>query len=76
MQAGGDDVMDECAAAMVLMSLSCSPHSPQWENQNTGMHIVCCQIYTLSLNPHRELHLGTIVIKGCIRFLHHIAHLL
>ena len=28
----GDDVMDECAAAMVLMSLSCSPHSPQWEN--------------------------------------------
>lgn len=29
---GGDDVMDECAAAMVLMSLSCSPHSPHWDN--------------------------------------------
>ena len=25
------DVMDECAAAMVLMRLSCSPHSPRWE---------------------------------------------
>ncbi len=24
-------VMDECAAAMVLMRLSCSPHSPRWE---------------------------------------------
>ncbi|EFX76328.1 hypothetical protein DAPPUDRAFT_226110 [Daphnia pulex] len=26
------DVMDECAAAMVLMRLSCSPHSPRWED--------------------------------------------
>lgn len=25
------DLMDECAAAMVLMRLSCSPHSPRWE---------------------------------------------
>lgn len=27
------DVMDECAAAMVLMRLSCSPHSPRWEGE-------------------------------------------
>ena len=27
------DVMDECAAAMVLMRLSCSPHSPRWEGK-------------------------------------------
>lgn len=27
----GDDQMNECSAALVLMSLSCSPHSPhQW----------------------------------------------
>jgi len=26
-----EDLMDECAAAMVLMRLSCSPHSPRWE---------------------------------------------
>ena len=25
------DGTDECAAAMVLMSLSCSPRSPQWD---------------------------------------------
>lgn len=30
-----DDPMDECNAALVLMSLSCSPHSPRqlWETQ-------------------------------------------
>ena len=28
------DLMDECAAAMVLMRLSCSPHSPRWEGTN------------------------------------------
>lgn len=30
-----DDTMDECNAALVLMSLSCSPHSPRniWETQ-------------------------------------------
>jgi len=27
------DQMDECAAAMVLMRLSCSPHSPRWEGK-------------------------------------------
>lgn len=29
------DVMDECAAAMVLMRLSCSPHSPRWEGKQS-----------------------------------------
>lgn len=30
-----DDTMDECNAALVLMSLSCSPHSPRnlWETR-------------------------------------------
>ena len=28
---GKDGGMEECAAAMVLMSLSCSPHSPKWD---------------------------------------------
>jgi uncharacterized C2H2 Zn-finger protein len=31
-----DDQMDECNAALVLMSLSCSPHSPQAGQWNTG----------------------------------------
>lgn len=30
----GTDVMDDCAAAMVLMSLSCSPKSPRLPNYN------------------------------------------
>ena len=29
-----EDLMDECAAAMVLMRLSCSPHSPRWEGNS------------------------------------------
>ena len=38
------DVMDECAAAMVLMRLSCSPHSPRWEGKQKhctpGSHLI------------------------------------
>ncbi|OXA58169.1 zinc finger protein 704 [Folsomia candida] len=38
LQAGGDGEMDECAAALVLMSLhSGSPKSPHWVDNNVGM---------------------------------------
>lgn len=30
------DTMDECNAALVLMSLSCSPHSPQGQYEKLG----------------------------------------
>lgn len=35
------DIMDDCAAAMVLMSLSCSPKSPRLPNYNfdAGLHL-------------------------------------
>lgn len=32
----GDDPMDACNAALVLMSLSCSPHSPHWTTAGLG----------------------------------------
>ena len=31
--------MDECAAAMVLMRLSCSPHSPRWEGKESRQNV-------------------------------------
>lgn len=44
------DVMDECAAAMVLMRLSCSPHSPRWEGEfyqiKMGVLLLNCVIMT------------------------------
>lgn len=34
-----EDVMDECTAALVLMSLSCSPHSPNFNGLSWGEHL-------------------------------------
>jgi len=48
---GGDDVMDECAAAMVLMSLSCSPHSPHWDNGKKKKNIYFFGTFPLPKPP-------------------------
>lgn len=34
-----EDFMDECTAALVLMSLSCSPHSPHLNGMSWGEHL-------------------------------------
>ncbi|XP_021937970.1 zinc finger protein 704 isoform X4 [Zootermopsis nevadensis] len=34
-----EDFMDECTAALVLMSLSCSPHSPKFNGLSWGEHL-------------------------------------
>ncbi|XP_069701966.1 zinc finger protein 395 isoform X2 [Periplaneta americana] len=36
---GKEDFMDECTAALVLMSLSCSPHSPNFNGLSWGEHL-------------------------------------
>ena len=55
----GDEVfMDECAAAMVLMSLSCSPKSPRFFR---GMFAFCLVWFLLLLQFQPNFVLGKVL---------------
>ena len=54
------DVMDECAAAMVLMHLSCSPHSPRWEGKRKNdNNIILLWIYRMNCSR-------VVIVRGSI----------
>ncbi|KAG8282440.1 c-clamp [Homalodisca vitripennis] len=52
---GKEDLMNECTAALVLMRLSCSPHSPSFNDASTYRY--CCSALLVDKGAYADYHL-------------------